>query len=222
MQVQKARREEEEERQKDAACLSAVIAAQQRIAAAHLNLEQCLEFIVEQARRITGADGAAIALRDGGDFICRGRSGVIAPDVGARVNPRSGISGECLRTGEIRQCDNTETDSRVEPSVCRRQGIGSILAVPVRRQEVLGILEVFSAWAGAFSERDVETLRLLAGLVVAQLPQYAVDVAGAAETQPARPGPEATEAPPAAQPTAKPSDARASCAKRDSQFQQVR
>ncbi len=191
VQAQKARGEAEEERQRDAECLSAVITAQQRIAGGHLNLEQCLEFIVEQARCITGADGAAVALPDGGDFICRGRCGAIGPDLGARVDPQSGISGECLRTGETQQCDNTETDSRVELSVCRNQGIRSILAVPVQRQEVLGILAVFSGRAGVFSEREVRTLRLLAGLVVAQVTQHAGDVAAVAATQPARPTTEA-------------------------------
>lgn len=197
VQAQSARREAEV--RKDADCLSAVIAAQQHIAADHLDRKQCLEFIVEQARRIIGADGAAIALRDGEDFICCGSSGVIAPELGARVDPQSGISGECLRTGEIQQCDNAETDSRVEPLLCRRQGIRSILAVPVQHHEVLGILEVFAGWAGVFSERDVRTLSLLAGLVVAQLPQQAGDLAGAGETQPAPPGLETRETPPAAE-----------------------
>ncbi len=203
LQAQDARQETEGERQKDADCQSRVVAPRQHTAEARLSPEQSLEFIVDQARHITGADGAAIALRDSGDFICRGRSGVLTPDLGARVDPHSGISGACLREGEVQQCDDTETDSRVDPSVCRGQGIRSILAVPVRRGDVLGILAVFSGWAGVFRERDVRALSLLAGLVVAQLPQGAPGVAGVAETLPAQPGPDTTEAPHAAEPTAR-------------------
>jgi tetratricopeptide (TPR) repeat protein len=184
VQSRKALREAEEERRKDADCLSAVLATQQRIAAAHLDLEQCLELILEQACCITGAGGAAIALREGEDFICRGRSGLLAPDIGTRVDPESGISGECLRSAEIRQCDDTETDPRVLLPVCRALGIRSVLAVPVRGEDVAGILEVFSGWAGVFGERDVRTLEMLAGLVVVQLPKAS---AGAAETEHAQP-----------------------------------
>jgi len=194
LQVQRARQQTEAERQTDADCQAAVIATQRHIAEAHLSPEQCLEFIVYQARLLTRADGAAIALSDGSDFICRGRSGELAPDPGARVDRQSGISGACLRTGEAQQCDDTETDPRVAPSVCRGQGMRSILAVPVRRADVVGILAVFSGWAGAFSERDVRTLSLLAALVVAQLPQDAPEVARVADAQPAQAKPDTTEA----------------------------
>jgi len=195
LRVQQARQEAEDERQKDADCQSAVIVTQQHTAEAHLSLEQCLELIVDQARRITAVDGAAIALRDGKDFICRGRSGPLAPDLGARVDLQSGISGACLREGEVQQCDDTETDSRVDPSVCRSQGIRSILAVPVRRDGVFGILAVFSGWAGVFSERDVRALSLLAESVGTRLLQAAPVDAGVAETPPGQLAPDTAETP---------------------------
>jgi len=54
--------------------------------------------------------------------------------------------------------------------VCRNLGMRSILAVPLRRQEdVLGIIVVFSGWAGVFGERDIRALKLLAGLVIEAL-----------------------------------------------------
>ena len=54
--------------------------------------------------------------------------------------------------------------------VCRNLGMRSILAVPLRRQEdVLGIMVVFSGWAGVFGERDIRALKLLAGLVIEAL-----------------------------------------------------
>ena len=167
---QKSRQEAEEELRKDADTLSAVLAAQSKLAAAHLDLDEALEFIADGARRLTGAGGAAIALREDEKVVCRGRSGLIAPDLGACLNPESGISGQCLRTGEVQLCDDTERDSRVDVWVCRNLGMRSILAVPLRRQEdVLGLIEVFSGWAGVFSERDVRALKLLAGLVVEAL-----------------------------------------------------
>jgi N-acetylmuramoyl-L-alanine amidase len=170
MHAQKGQREATEELRKDAETMSAVLAAQNQIAAAHFDLEQSLEFIAEGARRLTGAGGAAIALREDRKVVCRGRSGLIAPDLGARLNPDSGISGECLTSGEVQLCDDTEHDPRVDVWVCRNLGIRSILAVPLRRQQdVLGIIVAFSGWAGVFGERDVRALKLLAGLVIEAL-----------------------------------------------------
>ncbi len=170
VQAQKTHQEAEEELRKDAGTLSAVLAAQSQLAAAHLDLEQSLEFIADGARRLTGAGGAAIALREGRKVVCRGRSGLIAPDLGACLNPDSGISGECLSSGEVQLCDDTERDRRVDVWVCRNLGMRSILAVPLRRQEdVLGIIVVFSGWAGVFGERDIRALKLLAGLVIEAL-----------------------------------------------------
>ena len=170
LQAQKGQREAAEELHKDADTLSAVLAAQSQIAAAHFDLEQSLEFIAEGARRLTGAGGAAIALREGRKVVCRGRSGLIAPELGAHLNPDSGISGGCLTSGEVQLCDDTEHDPRVDVWVCRNLGIRSILVVPLRRQQdVLGIIVAFSGWAGVFGERDVRALKLLAGLVIEAL-----------------------------------------------------
>jgi GAF domain-containing protein len=158
LQAQKTHREAAEELRKDGDTLSAVLAAQNRIAAAHLNLEQSLEFIADGARRLTAAGGAAIALREGQNVVCRGRSGLIAPDLGAYVNPQSGVCGECLSSGEVQLCDDTEHDRRVDLWVCRNLGVRSILAVPLRRQQdVLGIIVVFSGWAGVFGERRMKS-----------------------------------------------------------------
>ena len=170
LQAQKTHREAAEELRKDADTLSAILAAQGRMASDHLDLPQALAFLAEGARRLTGAGGAAIALREGQRVVCRGRSGLIAPDLGASLNRESGVCGECLVSGEVQLCDDTEHDPRVDIWVCRSLGMRSILAVPLRRQEeVLGIIVVFSGWAGVFSERDIRALKLLAGLALEAL-----------------------------------------------------
>ena len=105
-------------------------------------------------------------MRQGEEVVCCARSGLIAPELGARLDQESGISVGCLRSGKAQLCDDTETDWRVDARVCRAMGLRSILAVPVRgQQDVLGILAVFSGRAGAFSPRDIHTLELLAELV---------------------------------------------------------
>ncbi len=120
------------------------------------------------------------------NVVCRGRSGLIAPDLGAYVNPQSGVCGECLSSGEVQLCDDTEHDRRVDLWVCRNLGIRSILVVPLRRQQdVLGIIVVFSGWAGVFGERDIRALKLLAGLVIEALWSHEVHQRPALAAEPA-------------------------------------
>ena len=183
---QERRRNAEAEAQKDADCRSAVVSTRDHIAATQLNFEQSLKFIVDQARRITGAGAAAIALRQGEEVVCCARSGAMAPELGVRLDPQSGISGACLRSGEIQQCDDARADPRVDMRACQQLGMRSFLAVPLRHQhQVLGILAVFSGWAGVFSPRHVRTLELLAELMTETLepkpaPQMEVSPAQAA------------------------------------------
>lgn len=115
------------------------------------------------ARVLTGASGVAIAVRTKGIVVCRARSGDIAPELGAALDVDSGISGECLRTANILLCNDAESDSRVDPEVCRALGIRSIAAVPLRGpMGMAGILEAFSTNPSAFGDEQIDYLRVAA------------------------------------------------------------
>jgi N-acetylmuramoyl-L-alanine amidase len=167
LQAESQRKRASEEINKDAESLSAVMAAQHALAVSEFELPQKLEYIADEARKVTNASGVVIALADGDTIVCRARSGLVGPPVGAQLNPTRGISGECIRTGEILHCEDTESDPRVDVDACRTLGIRSILAVPLKRKDqVVGLLEVFSGWAGVFGERDIRTAKLLGGLAI--------------------------------------------------------
>jgi TonB family protein len=132
-----------------------------------LALDLVLNEVVEEARLATRASGAAIALARDGEMVCRATTGGNAPDLGVRLETTSGLSGACLQTGTIQQCSDTETDLRVNAEACRRLGVRSILVLPLGDgKDRFGILEVFSSWPNAFSDRDVNTLQALARRVV--------------------------------------------------------
>jgi protein TonB len=136
-------------------------------AAGRLDLDPLLARVTESARALTGASGAALALWSQGLFICRARSGDPAPELGAKLSPDSGLSGECLRSAEPVRCDDTATDSRVDADVCQELGLRSLLAVPLLGSNgVLGLLEVFSGRPHAFATTDVDVLQQLAEIVV--------------------------------------------------------
>jgi len=132
-----------------------------------LAMDLVLNQVVEQARGVTRATGAAIALARAGEMVCRATTGADAPDLGVRLETTSGLSGACLQTGKIQQCGDTETDPRVNAEVSRRLGVRSILIVPLSDgREPFGILEVFSSTPDAFGDGDISALQVLARRVV--------------------------------------------------------
>lgn len=124
--------------------------------------------IAVAAHSLTGATGAAVAMPRDGAVVCVGRSGETAPELGARLNVDSGISGECLRTGVIMRCDDASRDFHVDVEVCRQLGLQAIAVVPLRGQHGrVGVLEAFSTESYAFTEDKMEVLGRLAGLAEA-------------------------------------------------------
>ncbi len=135
-----------------------------------LDLEPAISAITERAQHLTGATGAAIALRAGDEIVCRARAGRTAPDLGVRLQTDIGISAEAVRSGEIMLCHDAERNPRVDLASCRRLGVRSILVSPLRHyRRTLGVFEVLSSSPGAFDDRDVATMQLLSSLMVAAI-----------------------------------------------------
>lgn len=128
-------------------------------------LDGILRAVAEAAQRETGASGAAVAMWKDGAMVCRARSGETAPPIGARLSSDTGISGECLRTGQGQHCADTENDPRVDVEVCRSLGLRSIAVLPIQGwRGINGILEVFSTEPRAFSDEHLAFLQQLAAV----------------------------------------------------------
>ena len=146
------------------------------------DLDAALQLLTDRAQYITGASGAAIALKRNGmnDMLCRASTGENAPELGALLSTEYGLSGESVRTRQALRCDDAEQDARVNREVCRQLGIASVVVMPVvHDDEVLGVFELFSGKANAFGERDLSAVQRLTEMV-----QTAVRLATAAETLP--------------------------------------
>ena len=149
--------------------LAAVTAVQRQVEGLGPDLASALQLIAERAQTMVRASGAAIALAAAEpDFmVCRASSGADAPPVGARLQVGSGFSGECVKSGTLLRCDDTEHDPRVDRESCRALGIRSILAAPVRAGEKsFGLIETFSGLPNRFSESDGKVLQRLAEIVL--------------------------------------------------------
>jgi TPR repeat protein len=158
--------------------LSAASAVQKEAELLGSDLEAVLALVASRSQSLLRASGAAVAMDEqkgqeseeqGSDesdprtMICRASSGFSAPPVGVTLYVDSGFSGECVRSGKLLRCDDTETDERVDRQSSRALGIRSLIAVPVRdREKIVGLLEVFSEQPNVFSENDSGVLQRLA------------------------------------------------------------
>src|ERR1700674_3496373 len=151
---------------------------------ARRDLDATLQLLADRAQYITGASGAAIALKRNGkkDMLCRASTGSNAPELGALLSAEFGLSGESVRTRQPLRCDDAERDARVNRDVCRHLGIASVVVMPVvNDDEVLGVFELFSGEVNAFGERDLSAVQRLSEMV-----ERAVRLAEAAENLPER------------------------------------
>jgi GAF domain-containing protein len=147
-----------------------VAAPHSLVNAGEIDLEPGISIIAEKAQTLTGATGAAIALRRGNEIVCRARTGRTAPDVGVRLQTDRGLSADCLRSGEVLLCNDAESNPHVDWATCRRMGVRSILAAPLRHfQRTLGVFEVLSSTPHAFDNNDVATMQFLSGMMVATI-----------------------------------------------------
>src|SRR5262249_10564291 len=136
-----------------------------------------LQLLAERAQYITGASGAAIALREKDQMICRASAGSAAPELGARLQVNSGLSGESVRTKKTLRCDNVDSDPRVNRDSCRTLGIASVVVMPLQKDgEVNGVFELLSERPYAFEERDINALERLGEMI-----QTAIEHAEAAQ-----------------------------------------
>ncbi len=156
-----------------------------------------MQLLAERAQYITGASGAAIALRRGehNDMLCRASTGSNAPELGALLSMGHGLSGESIRTRQAMRCDDTERDLRVNQEGCRRWGIASVVVMPiVSDEQALGVFELFSGKPNAFNERDLSALRRLSEMVATSVKLAVAAQTATADQQPANAEPQTSAA----------------------------
>ena len=161
---------QEQIRQRRAVELGEVAEAPPSWTAEPFVFDEVLQLVAERALALTGSDGIAIALTEGSEVVCRASAGEAAPPRGAKLDPNSGFSASCLRTGRIVRCDDSDHDARVNVEICRRLGTRSMVALPLRDHDrVVGLIEAFSGVPYGFNDGDIRSLNLLAELILAAM-----------------------------------------------------
>ena len=147
-----------------------VIELQNAIAAAGLNADEVMNLVVERAATLTSATGSIIAIAEGEEIVYRATGKPIALALGTRLPRGTSVPGRCVAERAPLRIDDAAHDARVDAETVTRTGAGSILCVPLLYGEsAVGVLEVVSSRTSAFTDEDLETLRLLAQLVAIAL-----------------------------------------------------
>ncbi|HEY6350023.1 MAG TPA: TonB family protein [Candidatus Angelobacter sp.] len=122
-----------------------------------------LAVVVQRAQAFTNASGAAIAIGNSEELVCRARSGSSAPDVGTAMRVEGSFTGLCIQTGKELRCDDAETDTRVDTAALRSLGIRSLVVTPIKDEgKVIGVLAVFAPTPHAFTITHVAVLKTMA------------------------------------------------------------
>jgi hypothetical protein len=166
------------------ATVSSVEAVRREVREIGDDFDAVLHLITERALSLTGAGGSALAFLTDDRMICRARAGEPAPPLGAPVDAKHGLSGECVRSGSLVSCEDTENDPRVDAEICRTLGIGSLMAAPIVSDfRVAGLLEIFSPHPRAFTKAHETVLDRL----VEMIPKTHREKTQPEETQPEAP-----------------------------------
>ncbi len=146
--------------------LAAVIDAQIEVASATLDPAAIMEIVVARAQALVDADGATIALLDGGDLVTRATSGAAIVYAGQRRSPAGTLAGISIEVGRALVSNDILADPRVDAAAAARSDSRSTVAVPLNhRGQIVGVLQTLATRPGAFTDGDVQALQLIAGLI---------------------------------------------------------
>lgn len=142
--------------------------------------------LVQRVQTFTGAAGAAIALREGDEMVCRASRGNNAPDVGMVLSLDGTFTGLAVTGMKAVRCDDTENDPRVDPEISRSLRIKSMAVVPVLSgMRVTGVIAVFSSNGNAFSDTHMAVLKTMADGLGANIARW-MESQGISTTPPPR------------------------------------
>lgn len=152
------------------AVLAQIVETQHQIQVRHLDLAHAMSLIAERVLEMTRAAGAGIGILEGRDIRYRAAAGVMALGVGAEVRIEKALCSACVRVGDVIRCADVNVEFLIDAEECRRRGIQSLIAVPIYHDgKAAGGLEVYYPNSNAFTEPDVHTCQLMAGLVTEAL-----------------------------------------------------
>jgi GAF domain-containing protein len=150
--------------------LAQIVETQRLIQVRRLDLEEAIAMVAERVASIASASGAGIGILERKKVRYRAGVGDLALPAGTEVAMEKALCVACIRTGQVIRCTDVNPEFLLDAEECHRRGIASIIAVPVYHDGgIAGGLEVYYPHTNAFTEQDVHTCQLMAGLVTEAL-----------------------------------------------------
>lgn len=146
--------------------LAKIVETQHQIQLRQMELDNAMELLMERLVPIARASGAAIGIVEGKKFRYRAASGLMTVPSGTVVPMEKALCVSCVRTGHVMRCEDVNSEFLLDSEECQRRGIHSLIAVPIFHDGgVVGGLELYYPNIHAFTDQDVHTCQLMAGLV---------------------------------------------------------
>jgi putative methionine-R-sulfoxide reductase with GAF domain len=150
--------------------LAHIVETQHQIQVRHLALDPAMALIVQRIVEIAKAAGASIGILDGRNLRYRASAGFRTLPAGTDVLLEKALCAASLRVGDVIRCADVNPEFLIDAAECKRRGIQSLICVPIYHDgKTAGGLEVYYSKTNAFTERDVHTCQLMAGLVTEAL-----------------------------------------------------
>lgn len=150
--------------------LAQIVATQHQIQIRNLELEKAMALVAERLTDIAHADGAGIGIVAGRKVKYRAVAGAKALPLGTEVASEKALCLPVIRNGQVFRCPDVNPEFLVDTEECHRRGIQSLIAVPIFHEGgVAGGIEVYYGAQSGFTDQDVHTCQLMAGLVTEAL-----------------------------------------------------
>ena len=148
----------------------ALFSVQQAITS-KLEMDEVLQMIADQARRITNTDISAVYLLKGNELEIAYVSGDVPQEIlGYRLAVDDSIAGQVIKNREVILVPDTWEDPRVDRDASDQVQARSLLIVPmISGEEILGTITVANRTPGGFIPEDERLLTRLATSVVISL-----------------------------------------------------
>jgi len=145
-----------------------IVDTQQQIALSDLDLDLIMRIAIERAQQLTGAETVGIGLVDNDDLVFKGVSDPSA--AGSRVKIANSLAGEAIRSKQLLLSGDISQDPRSHADAAALPDSKSLLSVPLLHDgSAVGIVSIASPRLHAFTERDSETMQLVAGQLSAAI-----------------------------------------------------
>ncbi len=156
--------------QRDSSRLNEIITTQTMLAKADLDLDAFINLVVERMGILTNATGTVVEMVDGDEMVYKAAAGTLIEHIGLRLKIGESLSGLCIKSREVLNCIDTENDPRVNLAACRKVNAGAMVVAPLfKAGNPVGVLKIMATQANSFTDRDLQTLRLMAGLIGAAI-----------------------------------------------------